>query len=69
MLTSASKSDSLTKRQRPIWAALLVLKLYSGPPLTPSDLFPPTYGFSLLGLLFTCALLMAVTENGGWFPS
>ncbi len=28
-------------------------------------LFPPTYGFALLGLLFTCALLIDVTERRG----
>lgn len=46
-------------------AALLALGPYSSPPQTFSDFFPPTYGFALLGLLYVCALLIAVTEKRG----
>lgn len=45
--------------------ALLVLGPYSNPTPALAALFPPTYGFALLGLLYICALLIAVTEKRG----
>jgi peptidoglycan/LPS O-acetylase OafA/YrhL len=44
---------------------LLVLGFYRHPTDVLTTLFPATYGYLLLGLLFTCILLIAVTEKRG----
>lgn len=46
-------------------AALLVTVGPYGGTTSPADLFPLTYGFTLLAVLFTCAVLIAVTERRG----
>ncbi len=45
--------------------SVLVLGPYSFQPDTPATYFPQSYGFTLMALLYTCILLVAVTEEQG----
>jgi peptidoglycan/LPS O-acetylase OafA/YrhL len=66
--------DLLTSRRKTLYAALAMLAvgtyvtaamgflMYSWLPVVP---FPPTFGYTVLSLLFFCTVLMAVTEKRG----